>query len=159
MKNRILSITLLLTAFLYSACDDAFTETPPAEGVLSEENLKDAEGNFTREAIELFVINAYANLYGNNVGDPWLGTPDNWWFDVITDDAHKGSDVSDQPDLEQLRNYTYNASNPYFLTKWQTLIGGVVTANNVIANSDGVEGVDDLVAEARFLRGHFNFEL
>ncbi|WP_462253181.1 RagB/SusD family nutrient uptake outer membrane protein [Ekhidna sp.] len=159
MKNRILSITLLLTAFLYSACDDAFTETPPAEGVLSEENLKDAEGNFTREAIELFVINAYANLYGNNVGDPWLGTPDNWWFDVITDDAHKGSDVSDQPDLEQLRNYTYNASNPYFLTKWQTLIGGVVTANNVIANSEGVEGVDDLVAEARFLRGHFNFEL
>ena len=159
MKNRILSITLLFIAFLHWGCSDTFTETPPAEGVLSEENLKDVDGNFTREAIELFLINAYANLYGNNVGNPWFGTADNWWFDVITDDAHKGSDISDQPDLEQMRNYTYNAANPYFLIKWQTLIGGVVTANNAIANAQGVDGVEDLVAEARFLRGHFNFEL
>ena len=159
MKNKITIIASLLIVFVYMRCGDSFTEVAPAEGVLCEENLKDANGNFTREAIELSVINAYANLYGNNVGDPWLGTADNWWFDVLTDDAHKGSDIGDQPNLEQLRNYIYNTANPYFLTKWETLIGGVVTSNNVIADAKGVEGVEDLVAEARFLRGHFNFEL
>ena len=159
MKNRILTIASLLMAFIYAGCGESFTEVSPAQGVLSEENLRDANGNFTRQSVETFLINAYANLYGNNVGDPWLGTADNWWFDVITDDAHKGSDAGDQPDLEQMRNYTYNTANPYFLTKWQTLIGGVIAVNDVIAKADGVEGVDDLIGEARFLRGHFNFEL
>ncbi len=159
MKNRILSIASLFIAFLYMGCRESFTEVAPAQGVLSEENLKDENGNFTRQSIETFLINAYANLYGNNVGDPWLGTADNWWFDVITDDAHKGSTGGDQPDLEQMRTYTYNTANPFFLTKWQTLIGGVIAVNDVLSKAKGVENVEDLVAEARFLRGHFNFEL
>lgn len=159
MKNRILTVASLLMAFIYMGCGESFTEIAPAQGVLSEENLRDENGNFTRQSVETFLINAYANLYGNNVGDPWLGTADNWWFDVITDDAHKGSDGGDQPDLEQMRNYTYNTANPYFLVKWQTLVGGVIAVNDVIAKAEGVEGVEDLIAEARFLRGHFNFEL
>ena len=159
MKNRILLTASLFIAFLFMGCSERFTEIAPAQGVLSEENLKDENGNFTRQSIETFLINVYANLYGNNVGDPWLGTADNWWFDVLTDDAHKGSTIGDQPDLEQIRNYAYNTANPYFLTKWQTLIGGVVAVNDVLSKAKGVEGVEDLVAEARFLRGHFNFEL
>lgn len=159
MKNRILTIASLFMAFVYMGCGESFTEVAPAQGVLSEENLRDEDGNFTRQSIQTFLINAYANLYGNNVGDPWLGTADNWWFDVITDDAHKGSTIGDQPDLEQMRNFTYNTSNPYFLVKWQTLVGGVIAVNDVLAKADGVEDVEDLIAEARFLRGHFNFEL
>lgn len=158
MKNKKISIISLLVLFSIS-CGESFTEINPAQGVLSEENLTDEDGNLTRQSIEIFLINAYANLYGNNVGDPWLGAADNWWFDVITDDAHKGSNVGDQPDLEQMRVYNYETGNPYFLTKWQTLIGGVIAANGVLSEANSVEGVEDLIAEARFLRGHFNFEL
>ncbi len=157
MKNKILVTILLFTTTLW-ACED-FTETPEATGVLSQENLTDENGNFTPEALQGFLITAYANLYGNNQGDPWLGTGDNWWFDVITDDAHKGSTGDDQPSLEEMRTYTYNTGNQYFLIKWQTLISGVIAANYMLANAQGVEDTDDLIAQARFLRGHYNFEL
>ena len=68
MKNRIVIIASFFMAFVYIGCDESFTEVAPAKGVLSEENLRDENGNATRQSIELFLINGYANLYGNNVG-------------------------------------------------------------------------------------------
>lgn len=156
MKRYFLIIVVMISFVI--ACNDNFTEVPTAKGVLTEENLT-KDGNFINEGLRLLLPGAYAVLYGNNVGDPWLGTADNWWYDVLTDDSHKGSDGGDQPSLEEMRAYTYNTASGYFQVKWETLISGVTSVNEILRKAGKTEGIEDIIAEARFLRGHFNFEL
>jgi len=145
----------LLVALL--ACSDDFTEKP-AIGALSDDALANAQG------VDLLLVGAYSALDGirNNQGAAdWTVSGDNWWFDVIADDAHKGSTDGDQDDLRQLEVYDWQTGNPYIFGKWNGLFAGVNRANAVIALIASLEEGDfsSQLAEARFLRGHFNFEL
>lgn len=91
MKKRFLYYTMLFTALL--ACSDDFTEIEPI-GALADEALANETG------VDLLLTGAYSALDGirNNQNAPdWTVTGDNWWFDVISDDAHKGSTDGDQP--------------------------------------------------------------
>jgi len=155
MKKRIIYIFALLVGVL--ACNDDFT-THPAVGALSDEALQNAQG------VDLKLTAAYSVLDGirNNQGAAdWTVTGDNWWFDVLSDDAHKGSTDGDQADLFELEVYNWATGNPYIKGKWRGLFAGVNRANAVI---DLISLIPDgdfsaQMAEARFLRGHFNFEL
>ncbi|MEM7106825.1 MAG: RagB/SusD family nutrient uptake outer membrane protein [Bacteroidota bacterium] len=159
--KKIFSIFLISLVSVIVSCSDNFTDVPPAQGQLTPDNIAtDGEGSPLLLSSLEFLLNAtYARLYGNNTGDPWLGTADNWWMDAMTDDAHKGSDQSDQPNLEELQTYIYNTANPYFQVKWETLIAGIVQANEVIFEGARVADSENIVAQARFLKGHFYFEL
>ena len=58
--------------------------------------------------------------------------------------------------------YTWDTNNPYFLGKWRALFAGVNRANAVIDlinNSENPADFTTELAQARFLRGHYNFEL
>ena len=154
MKKR-LFIYLTLFAVIF-ACSDDFTDVP-AIGALSDQTLQNEQG------VELLLVGAYSVLDGirnNQGGADWTVSGDNWWFDVITDDAHKGSTDSDQADLYLLEIYDWTSANPY-LTVWDGRFAGVNRANAVIDLISKVEGADltGKLAEARFLRGHYNFEL
>jgi len=154
MKNKIVYLFILLTAVI--ACSDDFTEQT-AFGSLSDESLKNADG------IDLLLIGAYSMLDGHSAtgGDDWFKAGDNWWFDVMSDDAHKGSTDGDQADLFLLETYDWGSANPYTSGKWRALYAGVNRANSVLAQIGLVTEGDfsQQLAEARFLRGFFNLEL
>ena len=154
MKNKIVYLFILLTAVF--ACSDEFTEQT-AFGSLSDESLKNADG------VDLLLIGAYSMLDGHSAtgGDDWFKAGDNWWFDVMSDDAHKGSTDGDQADLFLLETYDWGSANPYTTGKWRSLYAGVNRANAVIVQIGLVTEGDfsQQLAEARFLRGFYNLEL
>ena len=156
MKKILLILSVI---FISYGCGDDFTQIAP-KGVLADETLKNKVG------VNLLLTSAYSALDGINStsGDPWFDTGDNWWFDVLSDDAHKGSEDSDQPDLYNLEVYSWATGNPYIAGKWRGLYAGVNRANAVISvgaplAEAGDAAVAQAVAEAYFLRGHFYFEL
>ena len=139
------------------ACSDSFTEKP-AIGALSDSALQNEQG------VDLLLVGAYSALDGirNNQGaSDWTVSGDNWWFDVISDDAHKGSTDGDQADLFLLETFEWTSANPYVFGRWNGLFAGVNRANAVIDLISKIEEGDfsSQLAQARFLRGHYNFEL
>lgn len=158
MKKKIIFYLIpIFTIFTIIACSDDFTTTP-AVGALSDQALQNPQG------VDLLLTGAYSALDGvvnNNGGNGFAVSPDNWWFDVLSDDAHKGSTDGDQQELFLLETYAFTPSNIYILGKWEALYGGVNRANAVISVIESIEDQDftEKLAEARFLRGYFNFEL
>ena len=154
MKKRIFYYLTLFAAIF--ACSDDFTDVP-AIGALSDATLQNEQG------VNLLLVGAYSVLDGirnNQGGADWTVSGDNWWFDVISDDAHKGSTDGDQADLYLLEIYDWTSANPY-LTVWDGRFAGVNRANAVINLINNIPEGDfsSQLAEARFLRGHYNFEL
>ena len=151
-------LTILLSASILVSCSDDFTEIDPV-GSLSDAALQNATG------VDLLLTGAYSVLDGIRNGGPgadWTKSGDNWWLDTISDDAHKGSTDGDQADLLAIELFTWDTTNPYFEGRWQALFAGVNRANAVIDlinNSEDPSSFAVELAQARFLRGHYNFEL
>jgi len=126
---------------------------------LSDASLQNATG------VDLLLTGTYSVLDGIRNGGPgsdWTKSGDNWWMDVISDDAHKGSTDGDQADLYAIEIFDWGTTNPYFEGKWQALYAGVNRANGVIdliSSSDNPADFDVEHAQAKFLRAHYNFEL
>ena len=142
MKKRFIYYICMLAIIV--ACGDDFTQKP-AIGALSDEALRNEQG------VDLLLVGAYSALDGirNNQGaSDWTVSGDNWWFDVIADDAHKGSTDGDQADLFALEVYNWSTGNPYIFGKWNGLFAGVNRANAVIDLISQIEEGDDSVAIA-----------
>jgi tetratricopeptide (TPR) repeat protein len=153
MKNKIMIMLILLG--VVSACSDSFTETVEI-GSLNPSSLQNAAG------IDYALTAAYSTLDGRtNVTSYWTATGDNWWMDVVADDAHKGSTDGDQQALFLLETYDWNSSSGYLANKWRALYASLNRANAVIDVISKVTDGDFTIqmAEARFLRGFFYFEL
>lgn len=142
---------------LLVACSDDFTEIAPT-GALSDEALQNATG------VDLKLTAAYSAMDGervNRLGEGVSTGGDNWWADVIADDAHRGSTDGDNSELFQLETLDWQTGNSWFLGRWSALFGGVNQANAVLTLIDQVPDGDftQQTGEALFLRGYFNFEL
>ncbi|MEO8794627.1 MAG: RagB/SusD family nutrient uptake outer membrane protein [Daejeonella sp.] len=151
-------LLLLITAH---ACKDDFLNVSPA-GASSEAVLA------TRAGVDGLLIGTYALLdgIGGPGGDVWAQSVTNWiWGGVASDDAHKGSEYGDQPQAEQVENYTTIPSMGYIINKWAPLYAGAQRANDVLrvlrkVPSGTISAADTLqiASEARFLRAVFHFE-
>ncbi len=153
---RILLISLFIV-FAVVSCSEDFTTTP-AVGALSEESLQNETG------VDLLLTGAYSALTAdraNGFGNGWGRAADNWTMDVMADDAHKGSTDDDQADLKEVELMNWATGNGYFYARWGVLFAGVNRANAVIDLINKIEGGDfsAQLAEARFLRGNFNFQI
>lgn len=154
MKKKLIYFTLLMGAL---ACNNEFTEAV-AVGALSDADLQNETG------VNILLTGAYSTLDGvraNGFGEDWSTSGDNWIMDVLADDAHKGSTDGDQPELFNLETLNWSTGSSYFLGKWGAVFAGVNRANAVMALIATIEEGDltTQLAEARFLRGHFNFQL
>jgi hypothetical protein len=155
MKKIYLILSVLFISF---GCGEDFTTINP-KGVLSDATMQNAGG------VNLLLTSTYSALDGiyQGAGDPWFSTGDNWWFDVLSDDAHKGSEDSDQAPLFDLETYNWTTANGYPLGKWRSLYAGANRANAVINVAAPIADTDadvaQALAEAKFLRGFFYFEL
>ena len=151
-------LILLMTFSVIVSCSEDFTDIDPV-GSLSDASLRNATG------VDLLLTGTYSLLDGIRNGGPgadWTKSGDNWWLDVISDDAHKGSTDGDQADLYAIEIFDWGTTNPYFEGKWQALYAGVNRANGVIdliSKSENPTDFDVQHAQAKFLRAHYNFEL
>jgi starch-binding outer membrane protein, SusD/RagB family len=149
----ILSITLLLGVF---ACKDGFLEVP-ATGSLSQAQLTGTAG------LEGGLISAYAQLSG--LGS-YASGPSNWvWGSIRGGDANKGTDPGDFSDINPIQRFEYSPTLPFSGEVYQGHFEGVARANSILAllkkATADVKPADiaRMAAEARFLRGHFYFQL
>ena len=165
-RSRLFSGTALLifVACATYACSD-FLEGAP-QGALDEGTLANKAG------VEGSLIAAYRVLdWNNGVGGDWGTAASNWvWGSVLSDDAYKGSEASDQPNITDLElyNWTTGAAESYINDKWRGSYEGVVRANatikllnSVVENSPAEisqADQDRILGEALFLRAHFHFE-
>lgn len=158
--NRIkLMILVLVTSLGLSGCSD-FLETP-AQGALSEEVLADAAG------VEALLIGVYGALDGQAIVSDRAEATDasNWVYGSLAGgDAHKGESIGNTSGYTQISNNNPNPSISFINAKWSAVYEGVSRANAVLRLLDRVEDMSEdekrlAAAEARFLRGHYYFDL
>ncbi|NJB84426.1 hypothetical protein GGR26_000171 [Lewinella marina] len=141
------------------SCSEEFLERTP-QGQISTASTQTPEG------VESLLIGAYAMVDGTGLDGqaPWNNEISNWVFGGITsDDGLKGTDAGDQPEQSFLERYEFNSFNGHIRNKWRGVYKGVARTNDVITTARNVEGLteerrEQIIAEARFLRGIFHFE-
>lgn len=165
-KLLIGSALVLLIAGTIVSCGDSFLDAPP-QGSLDEVTLQNASG------VEATLIGAYRVLggYTSGVGGAWGSASTNWTFgSVVADDAYKGSENSDQPDIDDLEYYTWGlqGAENYLNGKWRSVYEGVVRSNatikllnSILENSPdeiSTPVANSIRGEALFLRAHYHYE-
>ncbi|MFY7910444.1 MAG: RagB/SusD family nutrient uptake outer membrane protein [Emticicia sp.] len=159
-KIKILISTLILASII--SCKDEFLNVQPL-GVLSEANLSNKVG------VDLVLTGAYSLMDGvqtnvNSAFGDWQGAADNWVYgSVASDDAYKGSNAGDQPEISVIEAYNHTPDLVHFRGKWRAVYDGVARTNDVILLSAKATDMTDaekqlVIAQARTLRGHFHFE-
>lgn len=155
-------LTISLLTGVSTSCKDDFLEVVPKTG-LSEATLSNKAG------VAYLLIAAYSLLDGvqTNVGSPnadWHGSADNWIYgEVNADNAYKGSNSGDQPEISFIEQKQIQPDNSHFRGKWRAVYDGVARSNDVIQMVGKVKDMTEAektsaIAQARFLRGHYHFE-
>lgn len=165
MKAKRYFSIMLLSVLSLGACKKTFLDKP-ITGALEPTFLETEAG-----ANEL-LVGAYAALDGQQGGDAAIGggsawevSPDNWIYGgVAGGDASKGSIAGDQQPIEPIMKYSPDASNGFFDSKWRADYEGVSRTNNTIRITAKVASIADaaktnILAQAKFLRGHYYFDL
>ncbi len=155
-------LAALFTGALGTSCQDDFLNVQPL-GALSIDQLQNKQG------VNLLLVGAYSLMDGvqNNVGSAWpdwTGSGDNWIYgEVAADNAYKGSDSNDQPEIGLIEAYSGNSNLIHFRGKWRAVYDGVARTNDVMQAIDKAADMSatektQAQAQARFLRGHYHFE-
>ena len=159
------ALFVVATAGFYG-CKDFLENASEPQGTLDEQTLANRIG------VEGSLIATYRALdWTNGVGGAWGSAASNWvWGSVASDDAYKGSEASDQPNINDIEAYQWGTANSesYLNDKWRAVYEGITRANATLrllkevretkpgeitdADAQGITG------EALFLRAHFHFE-
>lgn len=156
---------LLLVAGVLYGCSDFLEDAGTPQGTLDQGTLA------TRAGVEGTLIATYRMLDCSSSVGSWGCAGSNWVFGSVTsDDAYKGTEASDQPEINDIEGYHWatQGAEEYLNAKWSTVYEGVVRANATLrllkqvrdekpgeitdAEADAIRG------EALFLRAHYHFE-
>ncbi|HEY0273082.1 MAG TPA: RagB/SusD family nutrient uptake outer membrane protein, partial [Chitinophaga sp.] len=167
IKNRLSYIVILAAMPLVFGCSKNFLEHEPP-GALGIDVLANKRG------VTKLLVGAYAALDGQNDngdminlngGGGYAVSPDNWIYgSVAGGDAHKGSTSGDQDDILRISAFTADPTVSFFNDKWVCAYEGIKRCNSVLSTLKDVTDMTDeekteMAAEARFLRGHYFFDL
>lgn len=161
MKFKNIAIVTAAALLTVSCSEDSFLDNKP-QGVLSDEVIQ-GDGR-----IDLLTNAAYAALMGPNPQDwsVWLFPVTNWTYgSVRSDDAYKGGGgTGDCADIHRMEIMDMDATNGNVDSKWYHLYTSVQRCNAALRmlNDMTDEQVTDRsvqIAEMKFLRAHFYFEL
>ncbi|WP_420458590.1 RagB/SusD family nutrient uptake outer membrane protein [Neolewinella sp.] len=144
---------LLAGVVLVASCNEVLDRTPQAEYTL--------ENFFQTEEQAVQSVNAVYNQlrqWQTHVF-AYIGMTD-----IVSDDADKGSIPSDAQFLADIDNFTYTPTNVAPATVWSGYYTGIFRANLAIQRIPDVPEMDEdlrtrLIAEARFLRAYYYFNL
>ena len=171
MRHMKINITNMRTAFIISgsillsivsSCSDSFLDVKP-KAALSSSTLQNNKG------VNALLTGAYALLDGWATAEgayrSYQVGADNWVYgSVASDDAYKGTIAGDQPPISLIEQHNIASDNIYFRGKWRGMYDGIARTNDVLQILPKVIDITEaeraqVAAEARFLRGHFHFEL
>jgi len=172
MKTASARRLLLGTAVVFCAagsmygCSEFLSDAAAPQGTLDASTLANAAG------VEGSLIAAYRALdWTTGVGGNWGSAASDWiWASVTSDDAYKGSEATDQPNIDPVEAYQWSAggADTELNDKWKSVYEGVVRANatikllhQVVADKPGLITADaakGIEGEALFLRAHYHFE-
>lgn len=157
MKTSITS--LLLGLLLFTGCQD-FLDIRP-EGTIPSTGMDHTKS----ENIFLPVSAAYASLRdGNAHAFAYIGA-----FEISSDNADKGSSPGDNPEMQQIDNFTYTPTNGLISGLWSGYYNVVSAANNAIQemplfeaallNEDNKAYTRQCAGEAKTIRAYAYFNL
>ncbi len=156
IKNKITYLSIA-SLFLGSvACNDSLLNVP-VTGQLSETQVT------TQKGVEAMLIGAYSVLNGRDNG--WHSGASNWlWGSIRGGEANKGTNAGDFSAMNPIENFETEPNNSEVLSKWRGSFEGVARTNMVLATLGRATDVTEdaakrITGEARFLRGHYYFEL
>lgn len=158
MKLR--SIIFFLILLTTAGCKKLLDQKPIGE--LGIDQLK------TKGGVESLIVGAYSVLNGQfDDGEAYNSPGSNWTFgDVRSDDAYKGSSgTTDQTNIHDMEMFSsLTTTNLDAQRKWACLYEGIKRCNTVLQIINEASGYTDAlrkqrIAEVRFLRGHYYFEL
>lgn len=159
MKNTIkkgAGLLVLLSCITF-ACKDQFLDVLPT-GQLGATQLTSTAG------LDGLLLSAYSQL--NARGYSQSASSNNWVRGSISGgEANKGSNSGDFNALTPFQRYELQSASGEVNAKWRAMYEGVSRANAVLrtmATADASVSADDkkrITGEARFLRGHYYFEL
>ena len=139
------------------ACTNSFLDLPPT-GQLATAQLSSKAG------IDGILISAYSQLNGKEFSQS--SSSNNWVRGSISGrEANKGSNSGDFNPLTPYQRYELQAASGQINDKWNAVYEGVSRANatlRALATAGTDVSADDkkrISGEARFLRGHYYFEL
>ena len=153
--KRIFTIVVLIASLMFTSCEDFLTED--VRGQLNVDTYYKSI-----EECESAVTSCYQALtYGGwwQINTVWLLS------EMCSDDAWMGNTTQSQSDYISLAHYQGNgASNGPISNFWQYRYKGILRCNIAIdrisaLETPDTESRDRLVAEARFLRAYYYFEL
>jgi starch-binding outer membrane protein, SusD/RagB family len=158
-------ITIILFIFclaMASSCADKFLDVQP-KAALSATALQNKAG------VNALLVGAYSLLDGWATAEgayrSYQVGADNWVFgSVASDDSYKGTIAGDQPPISLIEQGNIQSDNIYFRGKWRGMYDGIARTNDALQAMAAAKDMTDaekaqITAEARFLRGHYHFEL
>ncbi len=157
MRQYIVSLKcLLLIGCLlgYSSCSEDILEVEPVNEYLSSNFFQ------TESQVYAGLIAAYDPLAWSMASGQWISYV--MFGEIRSDNANTGGDPSDgdQPDWQRLDDLNATNVNAVIQPLYKRNYVGIFRANTVISQ-DNVSSplVDQYVAEAKFLRAFYHFEL
>ena len=154
MKNRSLIFVsiCMLAAILVTSCTDSFLQTDPI-GKASVESFYQSDEDAT-----MAIAATYDILQWQNARD-WNSL---YMVKTLPSDETEagGSSSADQPPYQRLNDFTFSAENPAIAAAYEGNYYGIYRANLIINNVQPETDVrKQVIAEAKFLRAYFYFEL
>lgn len=161
MKKLSIYLVTLFMAFFLSCSEEFLTKAPLGS---TSENVF-----YSKKGIDALLIGTYSMVRGSALWDvSWGASIQNWTYgSVASDDAYKGSEITDQVPVNDIEKWAVTPTNGYPADKWKLCFGmGVFRANKVLnvikkTEADGAitaAQATQFRAETKFLRGLFNFE-
>jgi len=146
MKNKAI-LLLSISILLFTSCKKFLSVDPPY--------AQDAENYFqTPEDYERALTGAYDMLQGSFVSF-WIG-------EIASDNAIAGGEsVNDSQGLHQIDNMTHGGVNNELRNIMRWNYTGITRVNYIMENKDNIDfpGKEHMLAEAKFLRAYYYFEL
>ena len=148
------TLFILFSILVLSSCED-FLDKP----IKGKQLVSNYYSNI--DEIESAVLGSYATL-----------SPQDWWEndffylvgDICSDDAFKGNSIEgDQRDFGNLAQFNITPQNEWLDIKWKYMYQGIYRTNLIINRVPDAPVSEELkskyIAEAKFLRAFFYFEL
>jgi starch-binding outer membrane protein, SusD/RagB family len=149
MKKKIITaIAAFSILSLNISCSDSFTDRTPAYSIDSENYFNSPEDyNYALIAVYDILQSTYVNVL--------LG-------EIASDNTLCGGEsATDVPGFQQIDDMTHTPVNANLKNVWDWMFAGVNRANYILEFQDKLdfEGKESIIAQTRFLRAYFHFEL
>jgi starch-binding outer membrane protein, SusD/RagB family len=153
-----------ITAVFMLSCSKSFLKVPVQGPSASSDTLNNYAG------VQQLLVGAYHDLTGMDTKSTWWATAGTNWIygDITSGDTYVGGTSGSGlphsvPDALLIQNFQSLPTTGFMDDKWIADYDGVARANAVIRASAKATDMTDaqkteVVAECRFLRGHFHFD-